>query len=74
MDYINRVPTIITQVHSNIAYGYIVKSDLTLHPCFIAKSGKSFSHGNTIKEAIAAAEEKEMKRIPKGIVGNHTEK
>lgn len=60
VDYIDNVPTIIIQVHGNFAYGYIVKDDLTLSPCFIAKVGNSFAHGKTLKEAVADAKEKEL--------------
>ena len=64
IDYIDNVPTIIIQVHGNFAYGYIVKEDLTLEPCFIAKVGNSFAHGKTLKEAVADAKAKETKRLP----------
>ena len=64
VDYIDSVPTIITQVRGNIACGYIVKNDLTLEPCYIAKVGNSFAHGNTLKEAVADAEAKEMEDMP----------
>ena len=64
VDYIDSVPTIITQVRGNIACGYIVKKDLTLEPCYIAKAGNSFAHGNTLKEAVADAEAKEMEDMP----------
>ena len=64
IDYIDNVPTIIIQVHGNFAYGYIVKEDLTLEPCFIAKVGNSFAHGKTLKDAVADAKAKETKRLP----------
>ena len=64
IDYIDNVPSVITQVHGNIACGYIVKEDLTLEPCFIAKVGNSFAHGKTLKDAVADAEAKETKRLP----------
>ena len=64
VDYIDYVPSIITQVHGNFAKGYIVKEDLTLESCFIAKVGNSFAHGKTLKEAVADAEAKRMGRIP----------
>lgn len=64
IDYIDGVPTIIKQVRSNIACGYIVKDDLTLSPCFIAKVGNSFAHGKTLKGAVADAENKEIERLP----------
>lgn len=60
VDYVNNVPTIITQVHYNIAYGYIVKKDLTLEPCFIVKVGSSFGLRKTIKDAFDDAKNNEM--------------
>ena len=63
VDYIDNVPTIITQVHGNFAYGYIVKDDLTLSPCFIAKVSNSFAHGKTLEEAIADAKAKELEKM-----------
>ena len=63
-DGVDSVPTIITQVRGNIACGYTVKDDLTLEPCYIAKVGNSFAHGNTLKEAVADAEAKEMEDMP----------
>lgn len=64
VDYIDGVPTIITRIHNNIAKGYVIKSDMTLEACYIAKAGYSFAHGETLKDAIADAEAKEMKRMP----------
>lgn len=64
VDYIDSVPTIITQVRGNISRGYIVKDDLTLSSCYIAKAGNSFAHGNTLKEAVADAKAKEMEDMP----------
>ena len=64
VDYIDDVPTIITQVRGNIACGYIAKNDLTLDSCYIAKVGNSFAHGKTLKEAVADAEAKEMENMP----------
>ena len=64
VDYIDDVPTIIFQVRDNIAYGLIVKEDLTFDSCYIAKIGNSFAHGKTLKEAVADAEAKEMERLP----------
>ena len=64
VDYIDDVPTIIFQVRGNIARGYIVKEDLTLESCFIAKVGDSFAHGKTLKEAVADAKAKEIEKMP----------
>ena len=64
VDYVDKLPTIITQVHGNIACGYIIESDLTLSPCFIARVGNCFAHGYTLKGAIADAERKALTSTP----------
>lgn len=64
VDRIDRVPTIITQVRGNIARGYIVKEDLTLESCFIAKVGDSFAHGKTLEGAVTDAKAKEIEKLP----------
>ena len=64
VDYIDGVPTIITRIHNNIAKGYVIKRDMTLEACYVAKVGNSFAHGETTKDAVADAEVKEMKRMP----------
>ena len=63
VDYVNNIPTIITQVHYNIAYGYIINQDLTLEPYFIAKVGGSFGLRKTIKDAFDDAKNNEMERL-----------
>ena len=63
VDYINNIPTIITQVRYNIAYGYILNKDLTLEPYFIAKVGSSFGLGKTIKDAFNDAKNNEIERL-----------
>ena len=55
VDYIDNKSTIITQVHGNFAKGYIVKDDLSLDSCFIAKVGNLFTHGKTLKDAVTKA-------------------
>ena len=64
IDYVDNIPTIITQIRGDIARGYVVKKSLALEPCFISKVGNSFAHGWTLKEAVADATTKEMKRMP----------
>ena len=64
VDYIDGVPTIITRIHNNIAKGYVIKRDMTLEACYVAKVGNSFAHGETTKDAVADAEAKEIQRIP----------
>ena len=63
VDYVNNIPTIITQVHYNIAYGYIINKDLTLEAYFIAKVGSSFGLRKTIKDAFDDAKNIEMERL-----------
>lgn len=53
---IDNVPTLITSVHNNIAQGYILRKDLTLKPCYIAKINQYYAHGKTAREAVAAAQ------------------
>ena len=55
---IDDVQTIIESVRNNIARGYIVNSDLTLTPCYVVKGKDKFSHGNTLREAFDALQEK----------------
>ena len=63
VDYVNNIPTIITQIHYNIAYGCIINKDLTLEPHFIAKVGCSFGLRKTIKDAIDDAKNNETERL-----------
>lgn len=62
VDYINDFPIIITQVHYNLAYGYILNKDLTIEPCFIAKVGSSFGIRKNMKDAFDDAKNIEMER------------
>ena len=55
---IDEIQTILTSVCGNLAKGYILKEDLTLSPCFIAKGNGYFAHGETAKKACEALEEK----------------
>ena len=64
IDYIDGVPTIITNIHNNVASGFIIKFDMTLIPCYVAKAGNYFAHGETLKDAVKDAEAKEMGEMP----------
>ena len=55
---IDGVDTVIYSVHGNIARGAILQSDLTLTPCYIAKEGSTFAHGDTARDAFTALQEK----------------
>ena len=64
VDYIDGVPTIITNIHNNVASGFIIGFDMTLIPCYVAKAGNYFAHGKTLKDAVEDAEAKEMGEMP----------
>lgn len=64
VDFIDMLPTIIIQVNGNFAKGYIVKDDLTLKSCYIAKVDNFFAHGKTLKDAVTDAEKKREKNMP----------
>lgn len=64
VDYIDYVPTIITNIHNNVASGFIIGFDMTLIPCYVAKAGNYFAHGKTLKDAVKDAEAKEVGEMP----------
>ena len=61
---VDDVPTLIDSVHRNYAKGCIIKDDLTLQPCYIAKVGNFFAHGKTLKEAMRDAQAKYDESLP----------
>ena len=61
---IDGVPTIITHVRGNIAKGFILNSDLTLKPCYVAKGEGFFAHGETIKQAMEDLNSKILEDTP----------
>lgn len=61
---IDSAPTIITAVYNNYAKGFIVGRDFTLKPCYIAKSGDIYAHGETLREAVAAMQDKLFEDMP----------
>ena len=62
--YIDEVSTLIDSVRGNIARGCIINKDKTLTPCYIARYGNSFAHGNNIKDAMRDALAKHMQDMP----------
>ena len=61
---IDGIHTIIDSVHGNYAKGKILKDDLTLTECFIAKCGNFFAHGENLKQALSDASEKYNENKP----------
>lgn len=49
---VDDVPTIFTAVTGDVAKGFILNSDLTETPCYIAKGRGYFAHGETLREAV----------------------
>ena len=61
---IDDVPTILKSVHGNVAKGFILQDDLTMTPCFVVKGGGQFAHGDTLREAMAALNDKLFEDMP----------
>ena len=61
---IDGVPTIVSQVAGQYAKGFILNGDLTRTPCYIAKCGNFFAHGETLKDAFRDAREKYEENAP----------
>jgi len=55
---IDTILTAITNIRGNIVKGFIVNDDLTLEPCYVVKQDNLFSHGKTIKSAMAGLRDK----------------
>jgi hypothetical protein len=54
----------ITRVHGDFAKGEIINSDLTVSPCWIAKQGLVFAHGETLHAAREALLAKLFEDMP----------
>lgn len=50
--YIDAVPTIFKSVFRNYAKGYILRNDMALQKCYVAKNRGYFAHGETLKDAV----------------------
>ena len=61
---IDGVATLIYGVHGNIATGAIILKDMTLKPCYIAKVGDYFAHGDTTHQATQDANSKYLQDMP----------
>ena len=63
---IDSIPTIIEKIKGNLARGFILNADMTLTPCYIAKYGNRFTHGETLDDI--------RKELPKKLFGGMSEK
>ena len=55
---VDGIPTIITNAQRNLAKGFMLNEDLTTTPCYIAKCGNTFAHGETLACAREALQDK----------------
>ena len=61
---VDGIQTVITNVHVNLARGFILNNDLTLTPTYIAKCGDFFAHGETAVDAMRDARRKYEDNLP----------
>ena len=61
---IDGVKTLIDEVNGNFARGHIIRGDLILEPCWIAKVGACFAHGKDIHAAHMDAIAKHQRNMP----------
>ena len=61
---VDGVPTLIDRIRGDIAKGRIVQDDLTTRPCWVARSGDYWAHGETAEQAMADARAKEAGNLP----------
>ena len=57
---VDGVQTIFDKVHTHVAKGRILQSDLSTTPCYIVKQGNVFAHGETLRKAMSDLAEKLM--------------
>ena len=62
--YIDDIPCVICSIHRNVAKVEVIRNDFTMTPSYVAKIGRSFAHGDTPREAVEAATEKDMEDRP----------
>ena len=55
---IDGVNTIIRHIKGNVAKGFILNNDFTLDTCYIVKGNNCFAHGETLRKAQEALEDK----------------
>ena len=61
---IDSVQTLIYAVKGDAARGAVLRNDMTLRDCWIAKRGNFFAHGDTLHEAVEAVEAKWRENRP----------
>ena len=62
--YIDNVPTIISRINGNVAYGAIITVDLSVNKCFVVKQDGKFAHGYSLRSAMSALADKLFEDMP----------
>lgn len=55
---IDSVPTAVTAIRGNVAQGFLLELNVVKKPCYIAKENGRFAHGDTLRDAFTALQEK----------------
>ena len=61
---IDGILTAIAIVKGNVAKGFMARDDLTMRPCFVVKSGNTFAHGHTLRDAMSSLRDKLFDEMP----------
>ena len=61
---VDGVPTLIRSVYRGYAKCAVLRYDLTLKACYVAKEGCCFAHGDTLRDAVRDARGKYLGRMP----------
>lgn len=62
---IDGIQSIVKRIKGNLAKGYILNSDFTKTTCYVVKSDGCFAHGETLKKAREALQNKLFERMDK---------
>ena len=61
---IDGLQTTLFSIKGNVAKGAVLQNDLTWKPCYIAKGGGKFAHGETLRDAMTALTDKLFDDMP----------
>ena len=61
---IDDVPTLLDRIKGNIAKGRMLMDDFTTKACFVVKNGGLFAHGDTLRQAMEALNDKLFEDMP----------
>ena len=62
--YIDGLPCIFDSIKGNFAQARFINNDFSLKPCYIAKEGNFFAHGDSLAEALSGARQKYNENRP----------